>query len=193
LNDLLDISFTNNFKFASFDITNMYKNIPTQELTDIIYHLCKQNNIDPTTQTEFKKIFDKILTQNCFRVNNIQYSQHQGLAMGAPSPSILSDVYLQLLENPCIYNILIQYQIICYFRYVDDVLIVYSENNTGIHQVLNLFNNIFPTLNFTTEKAQNDNINSLDISIYKTKNLIQHLQKIYRYVHHYPKRFEPTN
>ena len=47
-----------------------------------------------------------ILTQNYFRFNNIQDSQKQGLAMGAPSSSTLSEVYLQFLENTQIYNIL---------------------------------------------------------------------------------------
>ena len=98
-------------------------------------------------------------------IQNIQFSQTQGLAMGVASSSIRSEVYLQFLENTQIYNILIQHQIILYFRYVDDILIVYSDNNTGIYQVLDLFNNISPIMNFTIEKEQNNSINFLDISI----------------------------
>ena len=92
--------------------------------------------------------------------------------MGAPSSSILSEVYLQFLENTQIYNILLQHQIVGYFRYVDDILIVYNNNNTEIHnnnteihKVLDQFNNISPTLTFTIEKEQNKCISFLDISI----------------------------
>jgi hypothetical protein len=167
----MDNPFTDDLKFVSFDITDMYTNIPTQELTDIINHPCKQNNIHPTTQTELKKICNMILTQNYLQFNNIQYSQNKGLTVGAPSSSILSEVYLQFLENTHIYNILIQHQIIGYFHCVEYILIVYSDNNTDIHQVLDLFNNISPTLTFTIEKEHNDSINFLDNSIYKNQNI----------------------
>ena len=56
--------------------------------------------------------------------------------MGAPSSSILSEVHLQFLENTQIYNILVQHQIAGYFSYVDNILIVYNNNNTDIHKVL---------------------------------------------------------
>ena len=189
---LMEIPFKNDLKLASFDITNMYTNIPTHELTDIIKFLFKQNSIDPTTQTELNEICNTILTQNYFRFSNIQCSQKQGLVMGAPSSSILPQVYLHFLENTQIYNILIQHQIIGYFRYVDDILIVYSDENTDIHKVLDLFNNISPTLTFTIEKEQNNSINFLDISIHKNQKLY-YLQKTYHYRHHHPKWFKSSH
>ena len=149
----------------------MYTNIPIQELTDIINYLCIHNNIEPTTRTELQKICNIVLTQNYFRFNNIQSSQTQGLAMGATSSSILSEIYLLFLKNIQIYNILIQHQIIGYFCYVDNILIVYSNNNTDIHKVLDLFNKISPTLTFTIEKEQNNCINFLNISICKNQNI----------------------
>ena len=112
MNDLMDIPSKNDLKFATFDITNMYTNIPTLELTNIINYLCKLNDIDSTIQTELKKICDTILMQNYFRFSNLQYSQKQGLAMGSPSSSVLSKIYLQFLENTKICNIVIQHQII---------------------------------------------------------------------------------
>jgi len=38
-----------------------------------------------------------------------------------------------------------------YFRYVDDILLVYEDNLTNTDEVLNLFNNITPGLIFTLE------------------------------------------
>ena len=52
MHDLMDIPYKNDIKFASFYITNMYTNIPTNNLTDIIHHLCIYNTIDTTVQTE---------------------------------------------------------------------------------------------------------------------------------------------
>ena len=112
MHDLMDIPYKNDLKFASFDITNMYTNTATRELTDIINYLCIHNNIDWTKQTELQKICNITLTQNYFPFNNIQYSETQGLSMEVPSSSILREIHLQFLENTQIYNILIQQQII---------------------------------------------------------------------------------
>jgi hypothetical protein len=60
------------------------------------------------------------------------YVQHDGLAMGAPTSSILSEFYLKHLENSKIYDLLLKFNIIGYFRYVDKLLIIYSERTTDI-------------------------------------------------------------
>jgi len=56
--------------------------------------------------------------------------------MGAPTSSILSEIYLQFLENTKIFDILKEKKAIGYFRYMDDILIIYNENTTDANQVL---------------------------------------------------------
>ena len=58
------------------------------------------------------------------------------LTMGAATTSILSEVYLQYIEHTEIYNILQQHNIVGYFKYVDDILIVYNDKNTNIQIIL---------------------------------------------------------
>ena len=94
---------------------------------------------------------DTILKQNHFEFQGSQNSQTQGLAMGPPTSSILSEIYLQYIQHTEMYNILQQHNIIGYFRYVDDILIVYNDKDMNIQNVLEQFNNISPTLNFTIE------------------------------------------
>ena len=147
----------------------MYTNIPTQQIPEIISHLCKHNNIEHTTQIGILKICDTILKQNYFEFQESQYSHTQGLTIGAPTSSILSEIYLKYMEHTEIHNILHQHNIIRYFRYVDDILIVYNHKNTNIQNVLELFNNISPTLNFTIEQEVNNSIHFLDLTIYKNK------------------------
>ena len=57
------------------------------------------------------------------------------LTMGAATASILSEVYLQYIEHREIYNIL-QHNIVGYFKYVDDIVIVYNHKNRNIQNVL---------------------------------------------------------
>ena len=47
---LSDIPYDNNIKLATFDITNIYTNIPTEKLPIIIQNLCSINHINQTTQ-----------------------------------------------------------------------------------------------------------------------------------------------
>jgi len=54
-----------------------------------------------------------------------------------------------------------------YFRYVDDILLVYEDNLTNIDEVLNLFNNITPGLIFTLEREKDDRLNFLGLTITK--------------------------
>jgi hypothetical protein len=60
--------------------------------------------------------------------------------MGTPTSSILEETYLQHMEHTQIYPILIKHEIIAYFRYVDDILIIYDQNKTNIDHTLEEFN-----------------------------------------------------
>ena len=92
--------------------------------------------------------------------------------MGAPSSSIFSDIYMQYLEHTKIFDILVKHKLVGYFRYVDDVLIIYEETTTNIHEILNMFNNISPTLTFTMETENDNMINFMTLPFRKkTTNL----------------------
>jgi len=125
INDLTDIPYNQKLILASFDISNMYTNIPTEELIKIITKACQNNNIEDNLKQNIIKLSKTIIDQNCFQFLDKTYIQTDGLAMGAPTSSIFSELYLQFLKNSTIYSILLNYDIKGYFRYVNDILIVY--------------------------------------------------------------------
>jgi hypothetical protein len=49
MNELMDIPYDPNTKFASFDISYMYSNIPTNDLIVALQKLCKVYNLDNRT------------------------------------------------------------------------------------------------------------------------------------------------
>jgi hypothetical protein len=99
MKDLSDIPFTPSLKLASFDISNMYTNIPKDELVRIIDEMCDKQNIEHTIKTEIINIVKLIIAQNYFKFGEKTYLQERGLAMGAPTSSILSEIYMPYLEN----------------------------------------------------------------------------------------------
>jgi hypothetical protein len=44
--------------------------------------------------------------------------------MGAPTSAVLAEGYIQSMKHKRIYTTLIKHQIIGYFRYVDDILLI---------------------------------------------------------------------
>jgi hypothetical protein len=89
--------------------------------------------------------------------------------MGALTSSIVSEIYLSYKEHTEIYDILKHHNIIGYFRYVDNILMIYNDKDTNIQNILELFNNVSPTLNSTIEQEVNNSIYFLDLTIYRIK------------------------
>jgi hypothetical protein len=124
INGLKNIPFNQNLRLALFDISNMYTNIPTEELLTITESTCKNNNVEEGLKCDILKLLNVVIYQNDFQFMDKTYVQHDGLAMGAPTSSILSEFYLQHLKNSKIYDILLNFNIMGYFQYVDDLLII---------------------------------------------------------------------
>jgi hypothetical protein len=72
--------------------------------------------------------------------------------MGAPTSAILAEISIQHLEHNDIIDILQKHHIIDYYRYVDDIQIVYNENNTNMEDILKEFNSIHSNIQNTMEK-----------------------------------------
>jgi hypothetical protein len=118
--------------------------------------------VDTDIRHEILSWFDTITKQNYFLRNNNIVIQKEGLAMGAPSSSILSELFLQHIEHSHLPRLTQKHRLISYFRYVDDILLVYDSSHTDILSILNDFN-----LAFTEELEQDNRLSFLDISIHK--------------------------
>jgi hypothetical protein len=154
MKDLEYIPCTPDLRLASLDVSNMYTNIPTNELLVIIENACKNNNLEPSIRQEILRLTRLIVTQNYFKFQNKTYLRKNGLAMGAHTSSALSEIYLQFMENTKKF----------------DILIIYDENHTNIEEVQKSFNDITTGLHFTLEQEEGQKINFLDLTITRTEN-----------------------
>jgi coproporphyrinogen III oxidase-like Fe-S oxidoreductase len=89
-----------------FNITSKYTNIPTSTAVKIIRDTLTKEENPPAIIWEINTIIKLILEQNYFQHNNQYYKQKEGLAMGAPSFSILSEINLQFIDHNEILKIL---------------------------------------------------------------------------------------
>jgi hypothetical protein len=81
--------------FASLDIFIMYTNIPVGDTRHILNKSLQNNMVDTEVTKELLRWFDTITKQNFFSFRKHIHIQMDGLAMGAPSSSILSEVFVQ--------------------------------------------------------------------------------------------------
>jgi hypothetical protein len=86
-------------RMCSFDIKNMYSNIRTLELINIIIDMANKRNIQDEFVKEIKLLTKLIIKQNYFEINSKFYLQSEGLAMGAPSSALLSEIYSEYIEH----------------------------------------------------------------------------------------------
>jgi hypothetical protein len=66
----------------------------------VIEKMLYENQLDDKIIKELVKITRTAIEQNYFTFQNQNYFQNTGLTMGAPSSAVLSEVYLQHLEQP---------------------------------------------------------------------------------------------
>jgi len=88
--------------------------------------------------------------------------------MNAPSSGLIAEFFLQHTENTHLARLAHKHRIIDYFRYVDDILLIFDPNHSDIQSILTDFNELHPNLHFTAETERDNTINYLDFSIHKT-------------------------
>jgi len=98
IQELKQTPLTPTSAFASLNITNMYSNIPIEETKHILYNSITHNAIDQHTITELINWYEIVTQQNYFENNDQIILQKDGLAMGAPSSSIISEIFPQNIE-----------------------------------------------------------------------------------------------
>jgi hypothetical protein len=99
LQDLSELIFEPQFRMCSFDISNMYTNIPTEALPSIMQNIMEASLVNTDHIRHVISLIKTVLRQNYFQHEKEIFLQTEGLAMGAPTSSILSEVFLQHLEH----------------------------------------------------------------------------------------------
>jgi hypothetical protein len=129
----------------------MYSNIPITQTKHILENILHLNHTDTKIKTELLDWFETITQQNYFRQNDNTITQTDGLAMGAPSSSSISETFLQHIEHTHLPHLTRKHQLVNWARYVDDILLIYDSLHTDLHSILHDFNSLHQNLHFTRE------------------------------------------
>ena len=166
---------------ASFDITNLYTNVPVDETMVILRNsLIATNRLGRNKIDELMQLLKTILKQNYFSYDNEYFMQEDGLAMGSPLSGVLADLYLNHFENTFLMSSFNKQRdkIKFYVRYVDDTFMIFNGTSRQIENLKGYMNSINMKIQFTLEMENNNCLNFLDLTISKYND--QFRFKIYR-------------
>ena len=140
---------------VSFDATKLFTSVDIEEVVDFALKQIyvrprtffndknkKGNYLPVPARFKFKKFLMGLLTD--FSIVKTQigtYKQVKGLAMGSPLSSLLSNLYVNMMEQRIVKNFEKSGVILCWLRFADDVLCVCKKSSVNIILTEN-FNNI---------------------------------------------------
>ena len=143
-NDLTKAKINEHHRMITFDVKNLYVNIPITETLAITKQLLSEQNEEQIT-TQILLLLESVLRQNYFSFQNNTYQPEKGVSMGSPISNTIAEIFLQHLENTLLKHILESKQIIFYTRYVDDVLMIYNTKYTSPKQSTSTSTRYTPT------------------------------------------------
>ena len=92
--ELNSINISNKF-IVSFEVVNLFTNIPLQECLDLTVSYIPDGNSDlKLSKSDFNKLLSIATAQTHFCLNGKVYDQVNGVAMGSPFAQVLANLFL---------------------------------------------------------------------------------------------------
>ena len=142
----------------------MYTNIPVDITISYLCDILKDANVYHDTINDFRKLITACLNTNICSFRNVIYRFTDGLPMGNPLSSLVADVYLDRFERDLFSNSMYNSSILHWFRYVDDILCIWTGSTDALNDFFFDLNFRNSNLEFTLEVGLNS-INFLDLTI----------------------------
>jgi hypothetical protein len=169
--DLHNLELKVSHRLATFDIKDLYVNLPTQEILQITKSGLISKKLEKPLIQQALMILNTILTQNYCQFENSFYQPEKGVTMGSPISSIVAEVFLQHYEQRLVKYCLENKRILSYYRYVD-ILIIFDSKLISIEQIHTELNSLNQCLIFKLTMEENNAIDYLDLTLTRLNNSI---------------------
>ena len=174
--------FTNvqDLTMASFDVENLFTNIPLHETIDIcLSSLFKSVNdcVMGLNRNCFKSLLELSVLNSIFVFAGKFYRQIDGLGMGLPLGPTFANIFMCFHEATWLANCPLDFKPLFYNRYVDDTFLIFKHpSHVGLFfDYLNLQHK---SIKFTMELESNNSLSFLDCNV--TKSNGRFLTSVYR-------------
>ena len=154
---------TPNTILATADVRSLYTNIPrTEGIAACEYYLNKRT--EQVIPTEWiSKLINLVLTLNHFTFEkNKFYLQIFGTAMGTKMAPSYANLFMGNLERTLLQGATLKPS--CWYRYIDDIFIVWNHGQDTWNEFANYLNSFHPTIKFTSEISKTS-VSYLDTTV----------------------------
>ena len=164
-----DIPNCNHLFMASFDITDLYTNIPLSETIDICMQLLIHGNLFDIPAVLLRKLLELSVYDTIFCFNGSYYKQLDGLGMGLPLSPILANIFLCYHETNWLNCCPLEFKPVFYRRYMDDTFLLFRDAS-HVLKFQDYLNRQHPNIKFTNEIENNNQIAFLDCMVLRSEN-----------------------
>jgi hypothetical protein len=157
---------------ASFDVENLFTNIPLRETIDICLN---KLFTDPTStviglsRVFFKKLLEHAVLNSFFLFNGVLYKQIDGVGMGLPLGPTFANLFMCSHETQWLDDCPLEFRPVLYQRYVDDTFLLFKQQSHA-SLFLNFLNSRHSNIKFTMECEINSKLSFLDVLVSRENN-----------------------
>ncbi len=165
-------SFEEGDILVSFDVSSLFTRVPVEEVLLIVEKCltelralenCPLDEITSISNVGIMKLLRHVLSECYFSWDGILYQQTSGLPMGSRLSPILANLYMEHLEHSVLCATSAKPKM--FFRYVDDIIIVWNAKKGSFEPFLEELNSFHPDIKLTVEVEKKRALPFLDMLI----------------------------
>ena len=151
---------------TSFDVNNLFTNIPVSETCDIILSSNIHQNLN-LSLPDFKQLLSLTVNNSIFSFNNNYYNQVDGMPMGSPLGPTFANIFLCFHEVNWINQCPVSFKPLIYKRYIDDCFLLF-RTKTQSDLFFDYLNQQHSNIQFTRQDENDDSLPFLDVLVSHT-------------------------
>ena len=175
LENIRDYHLEENHRFVSFDVVNLYGSIPLEDscfpgLISIVTEFFFANNGNPMfeaiSRPDFAELLRMVFTSDTVKIKDSHFHQTSGIQMGNGASVVCAVIFMDFIEK----NILqvAGDKIKLWVRFIDDIFCIFERADAN--DILNICNDIHPSISFTVEHAVDNSLAFLDVFLQRNSN-----------------------
>ena len=168
-------------RMISLDVTALFTNVPLDFLLENLQEAASENIFSPPIPIDhFCKLIRTCVSATIFEYDGSIYKQKFGVAMGSPLSPILAKLCMEFFEKKYIETLPEDVKPKFWVRYVDDIFIIYQGSDEMLNSLLDIVNNLLPSIKFTVEHEDGGTLPFLDVLVIHDSTTSSFSFKVYR-------------
>ena len=148
---------------VTMDVKSLFTNIPHSEGINAVANALEAEEESNISTRVIIKFLSLILNLNNFTFNDENVLQIKGCTMGAKSSPSYANIFMGKFEEDNIYPLLTD-NIVCYFRFIDDIFFIWTGSEELLHQVITKVNEVHNSIKFDYKYSYKE-IDFLDTTV----------------------------